>query len=158
MIADEKANAMYDTLDATGRPELLASLEPRDKLTATFLGHGVLVSGLNIVGMYDGYQFVAIGVAAVLGLTSACWGWADLASGRVENDSRPGFAHERAIMLYTTSYLAGVMFLSLRFSPLYPAALTALDPLPLISSMSMYVYGLVSPIYTIIAHRDALIV
>ena len=29
---------------------------------------------------------------------------------------------------YTSSYLAGVMWLSLRLSPLYPASLTPLDP------------------------------
>ena len=31
-------------------------------------------------------------------------------------------------MWYTSSYLAGVMWLSLRLSPLYPASLTPLDP------------------------------
>ena len=156
MITDEKANAMFDTLDASARPELLSTLEPHDKLTAAFLGHGVVVSGLNIVGFYGGYEYIAVGVAALIGLTSACWGWADLALGQIADDDRPGFAHERAIMLYTTSYLAGVMWLSLRFSPLYPPALTPLDSLPLLASMACYVYGLVSPIYTMLFLHDAL--
>lgn len=156
MVADEKANAMYDSLDASARPPLLSSLEPRDKLTATFLAHGALVSVLNIAGMYSGYEFIAVGLASLLGITSALWGWTDLACGRVVDDDRPGFAHERAIMFYTTSYLAGVMWLSLRFSPLYPPALTPLDALPLLATMAVYIYGLVSPISTMLVHHEAL--
>ena len=147
---------MFDTIGATGRPDALRTLEPRDRLTAGFLVHGFLVSGLNIAGAYDGYELVAVGLAALIGLTSAAWGWADLALGRVEDDDRPGFAHERSIMFYTTSYLAGVMWLSLRFSVLYPAALAPLDPLLCVASMAVYVYGLVSPIDTLARHRDAL--
>ena len=147
---------MYDTLDATARPDLLQSLEPRDKLTAAFLAHGAVVSGLNIFGVYAFYDYVAVGVAALIGLTSALWGWIDLVSGRIADDDRPGFAHERAIMLYTTSYLGGVMWLSLRFSSLYPAALTPFDALPLLGSIACYVYGLVAPVATMLFLRDEL--
>ena len=152
----QRANAMYDTVDTEERPDLYASLEARDKLTAAFLGHGVLVSGLNIVGFYDNYEYVAIGLAALIGLTSAAVGWYELFSGITEDDDRPGFAHERAIMLYTTSYLAGVMWLSLRFSPLYPASLMPLDNPLCILSILVYLYGLVSPLATLTFLRDRL--
>ena len=132
-VADEKANAMFDTIDVADRPNLLRSLELRDKLTAAFLGHGILVSGLNIAGVYDNYEYVAIGAAALIGLSSAALGWFELFSGAIADDDRPGFAHERSIMLYTTSYLGAVMWLSLRFSSLYPAAL--LGPLDALLSV-----------------------
>ena len=153
---DEKANAMYDTIDVANRPDLLRSLEPRDKLTAAFLGHGVLVSGLNIAGIYDNYEYVAIGAAAFIGLSSAILGWFELFSGVIEDDDRPGFAHERSIMLYTTSYLGAVMWLSLRFSSLYPSLLLPLDSVLCILSIAVYVYGLVSPIKTLLVDYDAL--
>ena len=66
----------------------------------------------------------------MLGFLSAAWGFAELATGRIAEDRRPGFARERTILWYTSSYLAGVMWLSLRFSPLYPAALTRSTPPP----------------------------
>ena len=150
-LEDAKRNAMFDTLDAATRPDALGSLETRDRLTAAFLGHGVLVSLLNVVGEYRNYEFVAIGSAALLGGVSAVFGWFELASGAVEDDDRPGFAHERAIMAYTTSYLASVMWLSLRFSPLYPTALaadTTLDGALCVLSICCYVYGLASPCRT----------
>jgi len=150
--------AMYDTVGAAARPDALSTLEPRDKLTIAFLAHGVLVSGLNIAGAYAHYEYVAVGAACAIGLTSAIWGWAELAGGRIPDDTRPGFAHERAIMLYTTSYLAGVMWLSLRFSVLYPAAIaySPLDPALCLAGIATYIYGLVSPIATLALHRDAL--
>ena len=138
---------MFDTVETTERrPDLFASLQPRDKLTAGFLGHGVVVSGLNVIGYYDNYEFAAIGLAALIGMSSATVGWYELLSGITEDDDRPGFAHERAIMLYTTSYLAGVMWLSLRLSPLYPAALTPLDPALCAATIAVYVFGFVSPL------------
>jgi len=155
-MSNQRANAMYDTIDSEARPSLYEALDGRDKLTALFLGHGVLVSGLNIAGFYDGYEYVAIGMAALIGLASTTWGWFELATGIIEDDDRPGFAHERAIMLYTTSYLAGVMWLSLRFSPLYPEALSLLDNPLCILSILMYLYGLVSPVATLVLLRDQL--
>jgi len=145
-------NAMYDTLDVVERPDLLSSLEPRDAITLAFLGHGTLVSGLNVVGMYDGYESTALGVAAVLGLSSAAWGIWLLASGRVPDDDRPGFAHERAIMTYTSTYLAGVMWLCLRFSSLYPPSLVGLDPALGVASIASYVYGFYMPVRTTLVH------
>ena len=62
-------------------------------------------------------------------------------------------------MLYTSSYLAGVMWLCLRFSPLYPAAdpsIVALDPVLCIVTIAVYIYGLVSPLYTSLALHDQL--
>eukprot|EP00316_Scyphosphaera_apsteinii_P024223 CAMPEP_0119318666 /NCGR_PEP_ID=MMETSP1333-20130426/47099_1 /TAXON_ID=418940 /ORGANISM="Scyphosphaera apsteinii, Strain RCC1455" /LENGTH=321 /DNA_ID=CAMNT_0007324897 /DNA_START=8 /DNA_END=973 /DNA_ORIENTATION=+ len=153
---NQKNNAMFDTVNSKERPDFFASLEARDKLTAAFLGHGVLVSGLNVVGHYDQYEYFAIGLAALIGLTSATVGWCELFSGITEDDDRPGFAHERAIMLYTTSFLAGVMWLSLRFSPLYPASLVPLDNPLCILSILMYLYGLVSPAATLAFLRDQL--
>ena len=45
MALDQKANAMFDTVDATDkRPDFITSLETRDKLTAAFLAHGVVVA------------------------------------------------------------------------------------------------------------------
>lgn len=85
------------------------------------------------------------------------WGWADLASGRVADDRRPGFAHERNIQLYCSSYLAGVMWLSLRFSPLYPTGLLApLDPALCAASITCYGYGLAGPVHTVGRHWDEL--
>jgi hypothetical protein len=148
---------MFDTVETTERrPDLFASLQPRDKLTAGFLGHGVVVSGLNVIGYYDNYEFAAIGLAALIGMSSATVGWYELLSGITEDDDRPGFAHERAIMLYTTSYLAGVMWLSLRFSPLYPAALVPLDNPLCILSILVYLYGLISPVATLAFLREQL--
>ncbi|EOD06748.1 hypothetical protein EMIHUDRAFT_218791 [Emiliania huxleyi CCMP1516] len=157
MALDQKANAMFDTVDARDkRPDFITSLETRDKLTAAFLVHGVVVSGLNVIGLYDRYEYVAIGMAGFIGLTSAAVGWYELCAGITEDDDRPGFAHERAIMLYTTSYLAGVMWLSLRFSPLYPASLVPLDNLLCAVSILVYLYGLVSPAATLVCLREQL--
>lgn len=78
----------------------------------------------------------------------------DHCAGITADDDRPGFAHERAIMLYTTSYLAGVMWLSLRFSPLYPASLVPLDNLLCAVSILSYLYGLVSPAATLVCLRE----
>lgn len=157
MALDQKANAMFDTVDATDkRPDFITSLETRDKLTAAFLAHGVVVSGLNVIGLYDRYEYVAIGMAGFIGLTSAAVGWFELCAGITEDDDRPGFAHERAIMLYTASYLAGVMWLSLRFSPLYPASLVPLDNLLCAVSILVYLYGLVSPAATLVYLREQL--
>ena len=153
-----RENAMYDTIGQAERPGLWASFEGRDKLTAAFLVHGMIVSAVNLAGAYtDAYSVYAVGVAAVLGLTSAAWGWFDLLTGRVSDDDRPGFAHERAIMRYTSSYLAGALWLSLRFSPLYPAAaLAPLDPLLCLASIALYVYGLAAPLLTALLLRDEL--
>lgn len=143
---------MYDTLDAEERPELWTSLNGRDKLTLGFLGHGAAVSAVNIAGAYtESYSMYAIGVAAALGLSSAAWGAFDLATGRIADDDRPGFAHERAIMRYTSSYLAGALWLSLRFSPLYPPLLTSLDPALCLLSIAVFIYGLAAPVYTALA-------
>ena len=58
---------MYDTVGAVERPELWASLDGRDRLTALFLGHGVGVAAVNVGGAYtDAYALYAVGVAAVL--------------------------------------------------------------------------------------------
>ena len=84
-----RANAMYDTVGAEERPALWASLEGRDKLTALFLAHGATVATINIAGMYtEGYFFYVVGLAAALGLTSAGWGWWELATGVVPDDDR----------------------------------------------------------------------
>ena len=150
---------MYDTIGIDERPDLWQTLEKRDVLTMAFLGHGVLVSGANCLGFYDGYANFAIGVAAVLGMSSAAWGLGLLALGGIPDDTRPGFAHERSIMLYTSSYLAGVMWLCLRFSPLYPVSdpgVVSLDPVLCLVTIAVYIYGFVSPVYTSIVLNDQL--
>ena len=151
-----RRNAMYDTVEVAERPDLLTSLERRDAITLAFLGHGTFVSGLNVLGSYDGYETVALGLAAVLGLSSAGWGLFLLATGRVPDDDRPGFAHERSIMTYTSTYLCGVMWLCLRFSSWYPAALTSLDPALCVATIACYVYGLYMPVRTTIVHWEDL--
>ena len=158
-ISEGNANAMYDTIGIDERPDLWQTLEKRDVLTMAFLGHGVLVSGANCLGFYDGYANFAIGVAAVLGMSSAAWGLGLLALGGIPDDTRPGFAHERSIMLYTSSYLAGVMWLCLRFSPLYPVSdpgVVSLDPVLCLVTIAVYIYGFVSPVYTSIVLNDQL--
>ena len=149
-------NAMYDTIGAAERPSLLASLDARDLLTVAFLSHGVLVSGANIAGIYENYDLLVIGISAVLGLGSSAWGLGLLATGNIPDDDRPGFAHERAIMSYTSSYLAGVMWLCLRFSQVYPHELTALDPAFCLVTIAVYTYGLVSPVWTSLFLWEAL--
>ena len=104
----------------------------------------------------ESYAVQAVGVAAVLGFLSAAWGFAELATGRIAEDRRPGFARERTILWYTSSYLAGVMWLSLRLSPLYPAALTPLDPALCAATIGVYVYGFVSPLRTVLVHWEEL--
>ena len=104
----------------------------------------------------ESYAVQAVGVAAVLGFLSAAWGFAELATGRIAEDRRPGFARERTILWYTSSYLAGVMWLSLRLSPLYPAALTPLDPALCAATIAVYVYGFVSPLRTVLVHWEEL--
>ena len=76
---------------------------------------------------------------------------------RIAEDGRPGFARERSIMWYTSSYLAGVMWLSLRLSPLYPASLTPLDPALCSATIAVYLYGFASPVRTVlvIQHVDS---
>jgi hypothetical protein len=148
-VGSEKANAMFDTLNVTSRPQILESLETRDATTLAFLAHGGLVSALNIAGLYENYETVAIGVAAFLGLINVAVGTYELASGGVADDERPGFAHERSIILYTTAYLAAVVWLSCRFSPLYPAGLAGLDAPLCVASACVYVYGLLSPLATL---------
>ena len=69
---------------------------------------------------------------------------------RIAEDGRPGFARERSIMWYTSSYLAGVMWLSLRLSPLYPASLTSLDPALCSATIAVYLYGFASPVHTVL--------
>lgn len=158
-LSQGAANAMFDTVGALDRPQLWETLEKQDALTIAFLAHGMLVSGANIAGFYDAYETWAIGCAAILGLSSAVWGLGLLATGGIPDDTRPGFAHERAIMLYTSSYLAGVMWLCLRFSPLYPASdptIVALDPALCLASIAVYIYGMVSPIFTSLALDDEL--
>jgi len=148
---------MYDTVGALERPGIWESFGGRDKLTAAFLVHGAAVSAINIAGAYDeNYSLVAVAVAAALGLTSSAWGLFDLATGRVPDDNRPGFAHERAIMLYTNTYLAGALWLSLRFSPLYPPALEPLDAPLSAASIACYLYGLGAPVYTALRLWDEL--
>jgi len=147
---------MFDTVGALERPDAWTSLEPRDKLTLVFLAHGVVVSGLNLAGIYDNYEWIGVGLAALIGLSSAAWGAADLATGRIPDDTRPGFAHERSIMLYTSSYLAGVMWLSLRFSALYPPSLALLDPPLCLALIVSLLYGFAQPIYTCFTHWDDL--
>ena len=150
-------NAMFDTVGAADRPGLWDSFEPRDKLTGLFLAHGAVVSVVNVLGVYtESYSFFGIGVAAAIGLTSAAWGGFDLSTGRIPDDDRPGFAHERAIMLYTNLYLAGALWLSLRFSSLYPFGLTFFDPIFAVTSMAVFVYGLAAPMYTAVALRAEL--
>lgn len=148
-VGSEKTNAMFDTLNVTSRPQILESLETRDATTLAFLAHGGLVSALNIAGLYENYETVAIGVAAFLGLINVAVGTYELASGGVADDERPGFAHERSIILYTTAYLAAVVWLSCRFSPLYPAGLAGLDAPLCVASACVYVYGLLSPLATL---------
>ena len=144
-----KANAMYDTVGAVERPALWASFEGRDKLTAAFLLHGTIVSAANVAGAYsDSYSLYAIAAAAALGFSSAAWGIFDLATGRVADDDRPGFARERSIMLYTESYLPATLWLMLRFSSIYPIELTPFDPLLCTLSICIYAYGLAAPTYT----------
>ena len=92
----------------------------------------------------------------MLGFLSAAWGFAELATGRIAEDRRPGFARERTILWYTSSYLAGVMWLSLRLSPLYPAALTPLDPALCAATIAVYVFGFVSPLRTVLVHWEEL--
>ena len=104
----------------------------------------------------ESYAVQAVGVAAVLGFLSAAWGFAELATGRIAEDRRPGFARERTILWYTSSYLAGVMWLSLRLSPLYPAALTPLDPALCAATIAVYVFGFVSPLRTVLVHWEEL--
>ena len=60
-------------------------------------------------------------------------------------------------MWYTSSYLAGVMWLSLRLSPLYPASLTPLDPALCSATIAVYLYGFASPVRTVlvIQHVDS---
>jgi hypothetical protein len=155
--ASGRAAAMYDTIGVEERPGLWASFEGRDKLTVAFLAHGVGVSAINIAGAYsESYSVWAVGVAAVLGASSAIGGGLELATGRVPDDDRPGFAHERAILLYTSSYLPSTLWLSLRFSPLYPVALAPFDPVLCIASISVYAYGLAAPLYTAVALWDEL--
>ena len=76
---------------------------------------------------------------------------------RIAEDGRPGFARERSIMWYTSSYLAGVMWLSLRLSPLYPASLTPLDPALCSATIAVYLYGFASPVRTVLVtqHVDS---
>ena len=57
----------FDTVDLAERPGLLTSAEPRDFLTAAFLAHGVLVSGLNVTGSYDSYATVTEAVVFIAG-------------------------------------------------------------------------------------------
>ena len=92
----------------------------------------------------------------MLGFLSAAWGFAELATGRIAEDRRPGFARERTILWYTSSYLAGVMWLSLRLSPLYPAALTPLDPALCAATIAVCVFGFVSPLRTVLVHWEEL--
>ena len=156
-LTSGQANAMYDTVDAVDRPDVWESFDGRDKLTVAFLAHGAAVSAVNIAGAYTPqYNTFAVGVAASLGLSSAAWGWYDLATGGIPDDERPGFAHERSIISYTTSYLAGALWLSLRFSPLYPVELTPLDPPICVASVLCYTYGLAAPVYTALALWDQL--
>ena len=148
---------MYDSIGMASRPSLWSSLDQRDWLTLAFLSHGVLVSAANVMGKYDGYEIFAVGAAAVLGLASAGWGVVELLVGLVPNDERPGFAHERTIRLYCTEYLALTVWLSLRFSTLYPAALLAqADPALCIASIFTYCFGFASPVYTAQVHWDEL--
>eukprot|EP00747_Dinoflagellata_sp_TGD_P194753 gnl/TRDRNA2_/TRDRNA2_62537_c0_seq1.p1 gnl/TRDRNA2_/TRDRNA2_62537_c0~~gnl/TRDRNA2_/TRDRNA2_62537_c0_seq1.p1 ORF type:complete len:395 (+),score=49.54 gnl/TRDRNA2_/TRDRNA2_62537_c0_seq1:59-1243(+) len=150
-------NAMYDTIGAVDRPSLWASLAGRDKLKALFLAHGVLVSVLNILGAYTKeYDIYGVGVAVALGLSSAVWGGFDLVTGRIADDHRPGFAHERTIETYANSYLSAALWLSLRFSPLYPVALAPADPALCVVSIATYLFGLVAPVYTVVAFADNL--
>jgi len=149
---------LWDTVNTEEeRPRLLDALEGHDYLTSIFLLHGVYVGGLNIVGEYgENYAIQAVGIAAVLGFLSAAWGFAELATGKIAEDGRPGFARERSIMWYTSSYLAGVMWLSLRLSPLYPASLTPLDPALCAATIAVYVYGFASPVRTVLVHWEEL--
>ena len=60
-------------------------------------------------------------------------------------------------MLYTAGYLTGVMWLSLRLSPLYPQAVLApLDPVLCLSTIAVYLYGFISPLMTIRLHWEDL--
>ena len=154
---DVSKNLLFDTIDVENRPSLLAALEARDYLTIAFLAHGAYVSGLNIAGAYEGYTEQAIGVAAILGFLSAAWGWWSLLSGGIEEDNRPGFARERTIMWYTSTYLAGVMWLSVRLSPLYPTEqLAPLDPALCAATIAVYAYGLYAPVRTVLVQWEQL--
>ena len=149
--------ALTDSVGMETRPDAWKSLEARDKLTLGFLGHGMLVSGANVLGRYDSYELYAVGAASVLGIASALVGAGELASGRVQQDSRPGFAHERSIQTYCTLYLLFTVWLSLRFSPLYPTTqLEAADPLMCVAAIATYVWGFASPVYTARVHWEAL--
>ena len=148
---------LEDTLDASERPSVLQVIEPRDGLTLAFLAHGAYVSALNVQGNYEGYEQNAIGVAVLLGAASAAWSFALLAApGKIKEDNRPGFARERTILLYTSGYLAGVMWLTLRLSPLCPASLVPLDPALCVISIAIYLYGMVSPVRTVLDHWSEL--
>lgn len=143
---------MYDSVGLESRPSLWASLGGRDQLTLAFLVHGFLVSLSNVLGLYEVCDFYAPGAAALLGGASALWGATDLATGRVPFDTRPGFAHERAIQSYCTLDLGFTVWFSTRFSPLYPAVLTPLDLALCVAAIATYLYGLGSPLYTATVH------
>ena len=152
-ITDANKNMLEDTLDASERPSVLEVIEPRDGLTLAFLAHGAYVSVLNVLGNYEGYETSAIGVAVLLGFASAAWSFALLAApGKIKEDNRPGFARERTILLYTSCYLAAVMWLTLRLSPLCPASLVPLDPALCVASIAVYIYGMVTPVRTVLDH------
>lgn len=152
-IVDGNKNMLEDTLDASERPSVLKAIEPRDGLTLAFLAHGAYVSALNVLGNYAGYETSAIGIAVLLGAASAAWSFALLAApGKIKEDNRPGFARERTILLYTSCYLAGVMWLTLRLSPLCPASLVPLDVPLCVASIAVYLYGMVGPVRTVLDH------
>ena len=55
-----------------------------------------------------------------------------------------------------STYLAGALWLSLRFSPLYPSAFEPLDAPLSLASIACYAFGLGAPVYTALRLWDEL--
>lgn len=158
-LVDPNDYAVTDSLDLlpSSRLTLVQALSnPRDIfISLPLIGTGLVVSGFNILGMYNALYANIELVAVVLGIASALAYLVQLITGYgLSPNVRRGVIDESLLMVYVGAYTAGTSWLAIRASVFCPPSLEALDPLIGLAGVFIFAFSLIAPIITLLGVEE----